>query len=127
MRFALASSTLATLVTAVLAANIQVQVGGPNGLNYNPQSVTAAQGDTIEFVFMPKNHTVTQSTFAAPCQPMSNGIDSGFMPVPANSTQVPSMTVLVNDTNPLWFFCKQVTYDTLFSPFVFSFGSPVSL
>jgi len=106
MRFALASATLATLATAVFAESFQVQVGA-NGLNFNPTTVNATQGDTIEFVFMPKNHTVTQSTFAAPCTAMSAGIDSGYMPVAANATQVPSMTITVNDTTPLWFYCKQ--------------------
>jgi len=109
MRFALASATLATLATAVLAANIQVQVGS-GALDFSPSSITAAQGDTIEFIFFPKNHTVTQSTFAAPCLPMSGGIDSGYMPVAAGAAQVPSMTITVNDTTPLWFFCKQVTH-----------------
>jgi len=110
MRFALASATIATLATAVLATSWQVQVGGVNGLNYNPQTVTAAVGDTVEFIFMAKNHTATQSTFAAPCEPMSGGIDSGFMVVAPNATQVPSMTITVNDTTPLWFFCRQTTH-----------------
>jgi len=113
MRFALASATLATFATVVFAETFQVQVGS-NGLNFNPTTVTAASGDTIEFVFMPKNHTVTQSTFAAPCTAMSSGIDSGYMPVAANATQVPSMTVTVNDTAPLWFYCKQSGYGPLF-------------
>lgn len=113
MRFALASATFATLATAVFAESFQVQVGA-NGLNFNPTTVTAVQGDTIEFVFMPKNHTVTQSTFAAPCTAMSPGIDSGYMPVAANATQVPSMTITVNDTTPLWFYCKQSGYSSLF-------------
>jgi hypothetical protein len=36
----------------------------------------------IEFHFMQKNHSVTQSTFANPCVKMPGGIDSGFMPNP---------------------------------------------
>lgn len=114
MRFAIASATLAVLATTVSAAQIQVQVGA-SGLAFSPSSVNASQGDTIQFVFNPKNHTVTQSTFAAPCAPMSGGIDSGFMPVGANATTVPSMTITVNDTTPLWFYCKQTGYD----PFLF--------
>lgn len=31
---------------------------------YTPSQVTAQNGDIIEFEFHPKNHTVTQSSFA---------------------------------------------------------------
>jgi len=107
MHFPLVSVALATLATTVSAANIQVQVGASSQLAFSPSSVNASVGDTVSFVFSPKNHTVTQSTFAAPCQPMSGGVDSGFQPVAANATNVPSFTVTVNATTPLWFFCHQ--------------------
>jgi len=109
MRFSLASVTIATLATAVLATNIPVQVGS-GGLVFNPTSVTAAEGDTVQFIFNPKNHTVTQSTFTAPCQPKPDGIDSGYMPVSAGSPLVPTMTITVNNTDPLWFFCRQASH-----------------
>ncbi|KAH9989073.1 Cupredoxin, partial [Russula compacta] len=76
-------------------------------LQFSPNQVNASVGDTVEFIFMPKNHTVTQSSFAAPCQPMANGLDSNFQPVAPNASNVPSFTVPVNATTPLWFFCKQ--------------------
>jgi plastocyanin len=108
MRFTLASATLAAIAaaTSASAANFQVQVGN-GGLMFTPPSVNASVGDTVSFVFYPKNHTVTQSSFPAPCQPLSGGIDSGFQPVAANATQVPSFSVTVNATTPLWFFCHQ--------------------
>jgi len=107
MRFTLASATLAiAAATFASAADMQVQVGN-GGLTFNPSSVTANVGDTISFVFYPKNHTVTQSSFAAPCQPLASGIDSGFQPVAANATSVPSFSMTVNVTTPLWFFCHQ--------------------
>jgi plastocyanin len=109
MRFTLASVALATLASTVSAANIQVQVGA-SGLTYTPSQVNASVGDTVSFVFNPKNHTVTQSTFAAPCQPMSGGVDSLYQPVAANASSVPSFTVTVNVTTPLWFYCKQTGY-----------------
>ncbi|KAI9509609.1 Cupredoxin [Russula earlei] len=108
MRFALASAVLATFATTVSAASFNVTVGGPNGFVFSPNQIpTAAVGDTVSFLFLPKNHTVTQSTFAAPCQPMANGMDSGFQPVAANATSAPSFTITVNATTPLWFFCRQ--------------------
>ncbi|KZT39687.1 hypothetical protein SISSUDRAFT_984497, partial [Sistotremastrum suecicum HHB10207 ss-3] len=80
---------------------------------YIPSNITANPGDTVSFEFVTKNHTVTQSTFAAPCSQLVNattgavGINSGYQPVAANATVVPSWTFQVLDTNPLWFFCLQ--------------------
>lgn len=106
MRFALTSAALATLATLASATNFQVIVGG-GPLAYNPNTVMANVGDTIEFVFMPKNHTATQSTFATPCQALPGGLDSGFVPVSANSTSTQAMSITVNTTDPLWFYCRQ--------------------
>jgi len=109
MHFSLAPVILATLVSTVSAATFQVKVG--NGATaFDPTSVNASTGDTVTFVFYPKNHTVTQSTFAAPCQSMSGGVDSGFQPVAANASNVPTFSVMVNNTQPLWFYCRQTSH-----------------
>jgi len=110
MHFSLVSLVLASLASTAFAANTQVQVGASSNLTFNPPSVNASVGDTITFVFSPKNHTVTQSTFAAPCSPMANGVDSGFQPVSANATNTPAFTITVNNTQPAWFYCKQTGY-----------------
>jgi plastocyanin len=106
MRFAFTSATFAALATVASAVTTQVIVGG-GPLTYTPNQVMAAVGDTIQFVFMPKNHTVTQSTFAAPCQALPGGQDSGFVPVSANATSTQAFTVTVNATDPMWFYCRQ--------------------
>jgi plastocyanin len=111
MRFALASAVLATLVSIASAEDHNVTVGN-GGLAFNPTSITAAIGDTVSFVFYPKNHTVTQSTFAVPCKPMSNGVDSSFQAVAANATSAPSFSITVNATTPLWFYCRQTGHCT---------------
>jgi hypothetical protein len=58
-----------------------------------------------------KNHTVTQSTFPAPCQNMTTptaGIDSGFMAVAANASFFPEWSfTITNASTPLWFYCRQ--------------------
>merc|ERR1719262_1786199 len=66
----------------------------------------------VQFQFAPNNHTVTQSTFDAPCQPIAansnvTGIYSGFMPVSASSTTTPTYTVMVKNTTPMWLYCSQ--------------------
>ncbi|KAI0094609.1 hypothetical protein BDY19DRAFT_913727 [Irpex rosettiformis] len=90
----------------------EVDVGLNGTLEYSPSFVMAQPRDKIVFKFHPKNHTATQSAFASPCKPIINAdgtpaLDSGFMPVAANSTDIPTWTITVNDTNPLWFFCGQ--------------------
>lgn len=39
-----------------------------------------------KFTFLARNHSVVQSTFAAPCQAMSGGINSGFLPYLGDDT-----------------------------------------
>jgi len=106
MKFFTAVTALSAALVAS-AANITVLVGQNGTLTYSPQSVTAQTGDIISFEFLTKNHTVTQSTFATPCN--QSGIDSGFFPVAANATQVPQWSFTVeNGSTPLWFYCRQI-------------------
>ena len=64
----------------------KVVVGGTGGLlTYEPSNIQANAGDTVTFEFRQKNHTVTQSTFAAPCRKVELtsttgevGFDSGL-------------------------------------------------
>ncbi|KAI0762845.1 hypothetical protein C8Q74DRAFT_1207731 [Fomes fomentarius] len=94
---------------------IKVVVGSQDGaLTFTPEQVQAAPRDIISFEFHSKNHTATQSSFAAPCLRLKDastgnviGLDSGFMPVDANATDFPVWNVTVNDTAPLWFYCRQ--------------------
>jgi plastocyanin len=95
----------------------QVVVGGTDKLYYSPANITAQAGDTVTFQFMVKNHTVTQSSFASPCRALTAtstsgqvGFDSGFMPVAANATTFPTYTIQVNDTAPIWAYCRQATH-----------------
>lgn len=102
-RFLFASSVVSTS----LAASFTVLVGA-DGLAFTPNNITAAAGDIVTFEFHPKNHTLTQSTLAAPCTALAGGGNSGFMAVAANSTTFPTKQLTVPDsTTPLWFFCEQ--------------------
>ncbi|KAI0277925.1 hypothetical protein BGY98DRAFT_917609 [Russula aff. rugulosa BPL654] len=70
---------------------------------------SAAPGDIISFTFHPKNHTVTQSSFDAPCTPLYGGVDTGFVPVTlgTNDDDLPTREFIVEDTNPVWIHCQQ--------------------
>jgi len=107
-----ACATLISLAAIPVArsVDIPVTVGGPGGvIAYSPTSVTANVGDVVVFTFQQKNHTATQSTLQAPCQPLAGGFDSGFVPVPDTNTNgpFPVATFTVTDTNPVWVYCRQ--------------------
>jgi len=91
-----------------------VIVGGANGEVFTPSSITAQPNDIVTFEFQQKNHTVTQSSFASPCSRLNvngtTGFDSGFFPVAANATQFPTWNFTVQDTKPVWAYCRQVSH-----------------
>ncbi|EPQ58329.1 Cupredoxin [Gloeophyllum trabeum ATCC 11539] len=97
----------ASLVTVASATNYDVSVGANGQLRFDPETVTAAVGDVVNFTFHPKNHTVSQSSFNEPCVKVADGFDSGFMAVAAEGGDLPSFQVTVNDTNPVWVYCRQ--------------------
>jgi plastocyanin len=77
----------------------QVTVGGSAGLVYTPNSIAAAVGDTVLFTFLSANHTATQSAFTTPCEKLTGGTDSGFMPN-ANDSVVPAPQMAMQVTVP---------------------------
>ena len=93
-----------------------VSVSDANGsLKYYPDNIQAAPGSVVQFQFHPKNHTITESSFAEPCKPMAAnltsdtrpGLKSGFVPVTGTETTTPVYNVLINDTKPIWLYCGQ--------------------
>ncbi|KAJ7776491.1 hypothetical protein DFH07DRAFT_714856, partial [Mycena maculata] len=77
-----------------------------------PNEITAANGTIVSFRFsgIPGNHSVTQSTFATPCQPLAGGLDSGFISGKETKLGVfPTWNYTVtNDQTPIWLFCNQL-------------------
>ncbi|KZT28669.1 hypothetical protein NEOLEDRAFT_768296 [Neolentinus lepideus HHB14362 ss-1] len=100
--------------TSAVSTDHKIVVGGPGLLTFSPSNISAQMGDTITFEFQEKNHTATQSSFADPCRSLTEtstsgqvGFDSGFMPVSTTTTNFPTFTIQVNDTSPIWVYCKQ--------------------
>jgi uncharacterized cupredoxin-like copper-binding protein len=113
MRFSLAVAALSATASVWAQTNHDVAVG-QGGLTFTPNSITVKDGDSVTFSFMAKNHSVTQSTFAKPCERQtapSLGVDSGFQAIPAaglNGAAPPQWKITItNATAPLWFFCAQ--------------------
>ncbi|GAB1312779.1 Cupredoxin [Madurella fahalii] len=111
---------LSTLVFAALAgvASAQrtwvVSVARDASLTFSPNRISAQPGEFVQFQFLAGNHTVTQSTFDRPCQPIAmnsnvTGFHSGFLPVAASAAMgmIPTYTIQINSTNPLWVYCAQ--------------------
>jgi plastocyanin len=110
-------AVIATLAPCLVSATeITVIVGaskdGTVGLRFDPQEITAQQGDIVKFEFRGGNHTVTQSSFANPCAWQLNtvtnqtGFNSGFLPYVNTSGQVSVFSLEINNPNtPIWFFC----------------------
>ncbi|KII84983.1 hypothetical protein PLICRDRAFT_350142 [Plicaturopsis crispa FD-325 SS-3] len=114
MRLLAAASALALAVTAS-AQNTTIQVGAAataqgGAFVFNPSSVTAKNGSVITFQFTgsPGNHSVTQSSFSDPCDPLADGFDSGWVFIPPNtSSDFPSWNLTItDDSKPIWFYCK---------------------
>ncbi|KIX07837.1 uncharacterized protein Z518_02491 [Rhinocladiella mackenziei CBS 650.93] len=93
------SSATATAATASASGVHSVQVGP--GLSFTPDTVTAAEGDWVEFTFG-SGHSVAQSSFDAPCVPLEGGagVYSGF----PNDGDV--WRIMVNSTDPIWLYCS---------------------
>ncbi|KAK7694506.1 hypothetical protein QCA50_001692 [Cerrena zonata] len=93
---------------SLTGATHKVIVGSANGsLTFDPPSLSAAPRDVVTFEFHQKNHTVTQSTFDAPCVAKAEGFNSGFMAVADNATDFPTWSITINDTAPVWAYCAQ--------------------
>jgi len=115
-------SLLALLAAGSLLQCVPAQAGGKTGvihpivvgalnqnksLAFTPNDITASPGDILQFQFSLLNHTVTQSTFNAPCSPMTNGFNSGFVPVTEGAAETMTYSVPVNSTMPMYIYCAQ--------------------
>ncbi|KAF1970343.1 hypothetical protein BU23DRAFT_556815 [Bimuria novae-zelandiae CBS 107.79] len=80
-----------------------------NGLHFEPENLVAEVGDLIEFHFLPKNHTVVQSSFDHPCAPLAGGagVFSGFNFAVKEGEADNVFTYMVKDKEPFWFYCSQ--------------------
>jgi len=103
------STSVASSTTAASTSVHTVAVGNGN-LAYSPNSITATVGDTIEFHFFAPLHSVAQSDFASPCTP-ANGTAFFSGDISTSSGQNANVfTLVINDTNPIWFYCVIPTH-----------------
>ncbi|KAF2149691.1 Cupredoxin [Myriangium duriaei CBS 260.36] len=96
---------LVTHAAVVHGATIAVQVAR-NGLSFTPNSFAAEVGDQVEFYFVHSGHGVTQGGFSSPCQPSSDGFESGLV---QTSDGLP-FTITVTNKDPIYFYCPVSTH-----------------
>lgn len=94
------SMTATASAASSSASGIHAVKVGP-GLTFTPDTLTAAEGDWVEFTFG-SGHSVAQSSFAAPCTPIEGGagVYSGF----PNDGDI--WRIRINSTDPLWLYCS---------------------
>jgi len=67
---------VAFLSSAVNAVVYNVTLGSSTGsLAFSPNNISSvAAGDVINFLYLSKNHSAVQSSFASPCKPLDGGL-----------------------------------------------------
>ncbi|PKS11258.1 hypothetical protein jhhlp_003019 [Lomentospora prolificans] len=107
MRYSPAILALSAAVPA-LADTIKITAGENN--RFDPETVTAKEGDTIEFHFGPGNHSVAMGEFDSingPCVPANEGgFFSGYFNVDSGESDK-VFRVKINDTEPIVFYSTQ--------------------
>ncbi|KAB5551036.1 plastocyanin-like domain-containing protein [Coniochaeta sp. 2T2.1] len=80
---------------------------GRGGLKFDPDNVVAQIGDVVEWHYLPANHSVAQSSFDRPCQPLNeHAFNSNFFPT--KEGQNPQVfQIVVRDEKPIWYYCAQ--------------------
>ncbi|KAF5647205.1 extracellular serine-rich [Fusarium sp. NRRL 52700] len=96
---------LLALSASTVSAAVHVVKVGDGGLKFSPAQTTAKIGDSIEFHFYEGFHSVAQSSFAKPCEPInSTAFFSGAQNVKTTvSDKV--FTIEVKTEDPIWYYC----------------------
>ncbi|KAF4615247.1 hypothetical protein D9613_002762 [Agrocybe pediades] len=106
------SSSAATVPTAPPgnSTNINVNVAPGGQLVFQPSNFNAPVGAVVTFFFPAAlAHSVTQSTFANPCTHLeaTSNSSAGF---DSDLVTTSTFTITINDTEPIWFHCKQAQH-----------------
>jgi len=99
-----------TSASASAAATHTIVAGamGIEDLTFTPPTVQALAGEFVEFHFNSNNHSVAQSTLAAPCSPANGSFFAGFEFNTASGPSNNSYVLAVTGTEPIYFYCPQV-------------------
>ncbi|KAG7087623.1 hypothetical protein E1B28_013571 [Marasmius oreades] len=100
-----ASHVSATVFTVGVGKD---ETTGQKGVGFDPSVIVPSKSDQIVFEFRSGSHSVVQSTFEQPCTPKEGGFNTGVKSVADNldvdAPGLPTTTLAVTDSQPLWFF-----------------------
>lgn len=73
-------SLLSAFALAYLANATTIKITATSDNTFDPSTIKAADGDVLEFIFEPKNHSVVAGDYRYPCSPLElgTGFFSGF-------------------------------------------------
>ncbi|KAK0644259.1 hypothetical protein B0T16DRAFT_302103, partial [Cercophora newfieldiana] len=93
--------------TASAANGVTTITVGKTALKMEPNDVTVPAGGIIEFVFYTGAHSVAQSAFDSPCQPLEVNNTLGFFSgsQPVQSGVGANVFRVVSTGNPMWYYC----------------------
>jgi plastocyanin len=82
------------------------------GLHFEPENVVAAVGDYVEWHFLKANHSIVQSSFDKPCEPLGTdkSVFSGFNFATKEGESDFVFTHQVTNLEPFWYYCGQGTH-----------------
>jgi len=103
------SSTATTNAGTASSGSVVDVLVGKTGLTFTPSTVNADVGAIINFHFYPSNHSISESSFASPCDALEGGIYSGFMPTSSGAASK-MFSVTLSDTKPHWIYCSQTEH-----------------
>lgn len=97
------AATAATTTSSSTSGLQTVMVGANGALTFSPNSITAATGSSVEFVFSGPEHSVVEGSFDSPCAPLANdtGFYSGLITTSGSGNNANVFTIAINDTNPI--------------------------
>ncbi|KAK3330493.1 hypothetical protein B0H66DRAFT_598031 [Apodospora peruviana] len=106
MSMSMAPSSTANAPASVATHTVLV---GYKGYSFSPNQTTAKAGETIEFQFLPTNHSVVRAEYMFPCIPYEStgagkeGFFSGFYAT-EDGNGVPKWRYTIANTNPIFFY-----------------------
>ncbi|QPH17735.1 hypothetical protein C2857_002623 [Epichloe festucae Fl1] len=102
-------TALSLLAAQASARTIRIAVGR-DGLAFSPSSVTAEEGDVLEYHFY-KQHSVAMGDFSSGCTPaLQGGFFSGVMKTSGNGPNKNVFRVTVNSTEPMAMYCTVASH-----------------
>ncbi|KAL7963017.1 hypothetical protein V8C34DRAFT_300942 [Trichoderma compactum] len=101
-------SLLSAFALAYLANATTIKITATSDNTFDPSTIKAADGDVLEFIFEPKNHSVVAGDYRYPCSPLElgTGFFSGFFATSSGENDK-VFRVEINGTDTIPFYSSQ--------------------